>query len=94
MQFWKEVCRQVLTNELSKLGACEKYGLGWGTLQKMLAHEEPLGYRQSQPRPRRKIAQFLPIIHQILVDVRQASRKQRHTAWWIFERLILGIAAK
>jgi hypothetical protein len=32
MEFWKEVRRQVLTNELSKRGACEKYGLGWHTL--------------------------------------------------------------
>jgi transposase len=29
----------------------------------------------------------LPIIYQILVDDRQAPRKQRHTAWRIFERL-------
>ncbi|MDP9145192.1 MAG: IS21 family transposase [Actinomycetota bacterium] len=87
MEIWKEVRRQVLTNELSKRGACKQYGLGWWTLKKILAHEEPLGYRQSQPRPRPKIDPFLPIIHQILVDDRQAPRKQRHTAWRIFERL-------
>jgi len=87
LESWKEVRRQVLTNQLSKRGACEKYGLGWRTLEKILAHSEPLGYRQSQPRPRPKIDPFLPVIHQILVDDRQAPSKQRHTAWRIFERL-------
>ena len=33
----------------------EKYGLGWHTLKKILAHDEPPGYRQSQPRAKRKI---------------------------------------
>ena len=41
----------------------------------------------SQPRAKPKIDAFLPIIHQILVDDRQAPKKQRHTAWRIFERL-------
>ena len=87
MEFWKEVRRRVLTNELSKRGACKQYGLGWWTLKKILAHEEPLGYRQSKPRRKPKIDAFLPIIHQILLDDRQAPKKQRHTAWRIFERL-------
>ena len=65
----------------------EKYGLGWHTLKKILAHDEPPGYRQSQPRAKRKLDAFLPIIHQILEDDRQAPKKQRHTAKRIFERL-------
>jgi len=87
MEFWKEVRRRVLTKELSKRGACGEYGLGWETLKKILAHDEPPGYRQSKPRLKPKIQPFLPIIHQILVDDRQAPKKQRHTAWRIFERL-------
>jgi len=54
MEFWKEVRRQVLTNELSKRGACKKYGLGWHTLTKILAHDEPPGYRQAQPAPQQR----------------------------------------
>ena len=65
----------------------KKYGLGWHTLKKILAHDEPPGYRQSQPREKRKLAPFLPIIQQILEDDRQAPKKQRHTAKRIFERL-------
>lgn len=87
MELWTEIRRQVLTNELSRRAACRKYGLGWQTLKKILAHTEPPGYRQSQPRPKRKLESFLPIIHQILTDDRQAPKKQRHTAQRIFERL-------
>jgi hypothetical protein len=87
MEFWKEVRRQVLTNELSQRAACAKYALGWHTLKKILAHDEPPGYRLSQPRWKRKLEPFLPIIHQILEADRQAPRKQRHTAERIFERL-------
>ena len=87
MELWKEVRRQVLTGELSRRAACKKYGLGWHTLMKILAHDEPPGYRQSQPRVKPKIDEFLPVIQQILIDDRQAPKKQRHTAWRIFERL-------
>jgi transposase len=87
MEFWKEVRRRVLTKELSKRAACATYGLGWHTLKKILAHDEPPGYRQSQPRAKRKLAAFLPIIQQILEDDRQAPKKQRHTAKRIFQRL-------
>ena len=87
MELWKEVRRRVLTKELSKRAACKEYGLGWHTLKKILAHAEPPGYRQSQPREKRKLAPFLPIIQQILEDDRQAPKKQRHTAKRIFQRL-------
>jgi transposase len=50
MEFWKEVRRQVLTNELSQRAALKKYGLGWHTLKKILAHAEPPGYCASQPQ--------------------------------------------
>lgn len=87
MEFWKEVRRQVLTKELSQRAAMRKYGLGWHTLKKILAHAEPPGYRQSKPRPKRKLEPFLAIIQQILEDDRQAPKKQRHTARRICERL-------
>ena len=87
MEFWKEVRRQVLTNELSQRAAIKKYGMGWHTLKKILAHTEPPGYQQSKARPKRKLEPFLPIIQQILEADRQAPKKQRHTAKRIFERL-------
>ena len=87
METWKEVRRAVLTNELSRRGACLEYGLGWHTLQKMLTHAEPPGYRQRQPRVKRKLGAYLPIIEQILEADREAPKKQRHTNRRIFERL-------
>jgi transposase len=72
---------------LSKRAACAEYNLSWHTLAKILRHEEPPGYRQQKPRKKPKLAAFLPIIHQILEDDRQAPKKQRHTAWRIFQRL-------
>jgi DNA replication protein DnaC len=87
MEFWKNVRQQVLTGQLSQRAAMKQYGLGWHTLKKILAHDEPPGYRQRQPRTKRKLEPFLPIIRQILEDDRQAPKKQRHTAHRIFERL-------
>jgi transposase len=87
MEVWTEIRRRVLTKELSKRAACKKYDLGWHTLAKILAHDEPPGYRQTKPRGKPKIDAFLPLIHEILVQDRQAPKKQRHTAWRIFERL-------
>src|SRR3974377_1488417 len=87
MEFWKEVRRQGLTKELSQRAALKKYGLGWHTLKKILAHAEPPGYRQSKARPKPKLEAFLGGIAQILEEARQAPKKQRHTAKRIFERL-------
>jgi hypothetical protein len=47
MEFWKEVRRRVLTKEISQRAACTTYGLGWHTLKKILAHDEPPGYRRA-----------------------------------------------
>lgn len=87
MEFWRDVRRLVLTGELSQRAAMKQFGLGWHTLKKILTHDEPPGYRLNRPRKKRKLEPFLPVIHQILEDDRQAPRKQRHTAHRIFERL-------
>ena len=88
MEIWTEVRRRVLTKELSKRAACKEYSIHWDTLTRILEHVEPPGYQQAQPRPKPKIGPFLPIIHKILEDDRQAPRKQRHTAKRIFDRLV------
>ena len=46
MEFWTDVRRRVLTGQLSKRAACPAYELSWNTLQKILTHDEPPGYRQ------------------------------------------------
>ena len=83
MEFWTEVRRRVLTGELSKRAACRTYELSWHTLTKILAHEEPPGYRKKEPRKKPKLREFLPIIHQILEDDRSAPKKQRQAVWLV-----------
>ena len=87
MEKWTEIRREVLTGALSKRAAIAKYGVGWRTLKKMLAHDEPPGYQQAEQRPKPKLQAFLPVIRQILADDGKAPPKQRHTARRIFERL-------
>jgi transposase len=87
MEIWAEIRRRVLTGEISKRQACVEYEIHWQTLKKILAHEEPPGFRATAPRAKPKLGPFLPIIHQILDADRTAPRKQRHTAERIFQRL-------
>jgi len=80
MEIWSEIRREVLTGALSKRAAIAKYGIGWHTLKKILAHDEPPGYRQANQRPKPKLDRFLPVIRQILEDDGKAPPKQKHTA--------------
>ena len=87
MEQWSEVRRRVLTGELSKRQACKEYRLHWDTLEKMLQHEEPPGYRQKKPRAKPVLGPFVELICEILEADKQAPKKQRHTAKRILERL-------
>jgi transposase len=87
MEQWVEIRRRVLSEELSKRGACQEYGIDWRKLRRILEHAEPPGYQLAEPRRKRKLAEFLPLIHEILEQDRQAPKKQRHTAQRIFDRL-------
>lgn len=86
MELWTEVRQRVLKGEMSKRAACRMYGIHWQTLEKMLEHSEPPGYRLTVKRSS-KLEPFLPIIEDILTTDRQVHKKQRHTAKRIFERL-------
>ena len=87
MERWSEIRRRVLVEGESKRSIQRRYGLHWDTLEKMLEHPEPPGYRLSRPRVKRKIGPYLAIIQQIIEDDKSAPKKQRHTAKRIFERL-------
>src|SRR5512144_1690375 len=87
MENWAEIRRRVLVGGLSKRAACREYDIHWDTLQKILDHPEPPGYRRTAPRTKPKLDPFLPVIHQILEGDTKAPRKQRHTARRLFERL-------
>jgi transposase len=87
MDKWAEIRRLVLVEERSKRSVCREFNIHWDTLQKILEHAEPPGYRQAQPRAKRKIGPFLGVIDEILEGDKKVHRKQRHTARRIFERL-------
>jgi transposase len=87
MENWAEIRRRVLVDGQSKRSVCREFDIHWDTLQKILDHAEPPGYRLAVPRPRSKIDPYLGVIHQILEADKKAPKKQRHTARRIFERL-------
>jgi transposase len=87
MENWAEIRRRVLVDHPSKRSVCREFNIHWDTLQKILNHPEPPGYRRTVPRPRPKLDPFLPVIHQILEDDKKVHKKQRHTARRLFERL-------
>lgn len=87
MELWTEIRRRVLTGQISKRAACREYDIHWDTLKKILAHEEPPGFQLKEPREKRVIGPFLPIIHAILEADRDQHPKQKHTAKRIFDRL-------
>jgi transposase len=87
MENWAEIRRRVLVDGQSKRSVCREFDIHWDTLQKILHHSEPPGYRRAAARPKPKLEPFLAVIHQILEADRKAPKKQRHTARRIFERL-------
>ena len=57
MEQWARVRRKVLVDKQSKRSVMSEEGLHWETLQKMLEHSQPPGYRRSS-QPERKIDPF------------------------------------
>ena len=87
MKLWTDVRRAVLADEMSRRDACKKYNLNFRTIQKILSHEEPPGYRRESPRKKPKLGPLTPIIHEIIEADKKVHKKQRHTGRRIFERL-------
>ena len=87
MENWTEIRRRVLVDGSSKRSVCREFQVHWDTLAKILGNSEPPGYRQSQPREKRKIGPFLGVIEEILKQDQHTHRKQRHTKRRIFDRL-------
>src|SRR5262245_60634588 len=84
---WADIRRRVLVEGVSKRQVLRETGMHWRTLEKVLAHPEPPGYRTKAPRPRPKLGPFLDRIARILEEDQGCPRKQRDTAKRIFERI-------
>ncbi len=89
MELWTEIRRKVLVEGVSKREICRDYKVGWRTLEKILEHPEPPGYRARDPRYKPKLGPYTAVIDEILAKDADPStpRKQRHTARRIFQRL-------
>jgi hypothetical protein len=87
MQASSEIRRRVLVEGASKRSVCSEYGIGWRTLEKILSHPEPPGYRGGGACPKTKLGPYIGVISEILASDADAPPKQHHTAKGIFERL-------
>lgn len=87
MDKWTRIRRDVLVGGMSRRAACKKYNLNFRTIQKILEHQEPPGYRKKGERDKPTIGPFIPIIHEILEADKKVHRKQRHTGKRIFDQL-------
>ena len=89
MEMWRDIRRRVIAEGESKRQICRKYGIHFRTLQKILQHDSPPGYCQRQPRTKRKIGPFIPVIEEIFQKEKddKVKKKQRHTAKRLFDRL-------
>jgi len=88
MEMWRDIRRRVFVEGEGKRQICREYGIHFQTLQKILTHPEPPGYRQTKPREKRKIGPYVSLIDEILTTDRKAPKKQRHTAKRLFDRLV------
>jgi transposase len=87
MDQWAEVRRQVLVEGRSKRSVLKEHGMHWKTLEKILSHSEPPGYRQALQRSRPVIGPFIGVIQSIIEADKLVHKKQRHTAKRIWDRL-------
>lgn len=88
MDQWLEIRRRVLIEGVSKRQILRETGMHWRTLEKILTHSVPPGYRRSAPITQPKIGPYLGRITQILESDKQLPRRQRHTAKRIWEQLL------
>lgn len=88
MEKWAEIRRDVLVGGKSKRQVQRETGLAWKTLEKVLTHSEPPGYRRTEPYEKPKIGPYLERIASIIEADRDVPRKQRHTAKRIYERIL------
>lgn len=88
MHWWSEIRRRVLVEGVSKREILRETGLHWSTLEKILTHSEPPGYRGPAARDKPRLGPYLDRIREILEADKACPPKQRHTAKRIFERLL------
>jgi transposase len=87
MEDWISIRKRVLVGGVSKRQILRETKMHWKTLEKILAHDSPPGYRRSKAPIKRKIGPYLDRVTQIIEADKQMPKKQRHTAKRIWQRL-------
>jgi transposase len=87
MDQWIRIRQRVLREGVSKRQILRETGMHWETLQKILTHSRPPGYRRRQEPPKPKIGPYLDRIREILEQDKHVHKKQRHTAKKIWQIL-------
>lgn len=87
MEDWTTIRQRILIEGISKRQVLRETGMHWRTLEKMLTHSEPPGYRQKTQRAVKKVGAYLERIEQMMKEDEGMPKKQRHTARRIYQRL-------
>jgi transposase len=87
MEQWTKIRFEVLQEGKSKRAVLRETGMHWTTLEKILAHPAPPGYRMEKVREKPKLEPYLKRIAQIFDSGKEVPKKQRHTAKRIYERI-------
>ena len=68
MEQWLEIRQRVLREGVSKWQILRETGMHWTTLEKILEHQSPPGYRRSKRPERPKIDPYVDRIRDILAQ--------------------------
>ena len=86
MEQWAKIRRRVLVEGISKRQIIRETGMHWQTLEKILTHSSPPGYRRNKAC-KSKLDAHVDWVKSILESDKSQPKKQRHTSKRIFERL-------
>jgi transposase len=87
VELYARIRRAVMIEGLSRREAAKWFGVHRNTVTKMLSFSVPPGYRRRERPASKKLGPYIAWIDAILEGDSQVHKKQRHTAYRIFERL-------
>ena len=87
VELYAGIRRAVMVDGLSRREAAKRFGVHRNTITKMLQYSAPPGYRRRERPASKKLGPYMAWIDKVLEDDRAVHKKQRHTAYRIFERL-------
>ncbi len=87
MERWTDIRRAVLVEGISKRAACKRFGIHWGTLQRILGHSAPPGYVRKRACQKAIMNPWLGRLHELLEANGELPRKQRYTVKRMWEAL-------